>query len=296
MRALITGQAGFLGRHFTAELKERGWIVDGFDIEDDYDFSSNLFAPRSGVDLVIHCAAHVGGRAGIDGVNTNYLKNTIMDAQLFDWAVKNRDRVKRVLYISSSAVYPQGLQDWGSTGCKLVESDYHPANAGYADALYGFGKAQGERMADVARDNGVAVTVVRPFSGYGEDQSLDYPFPSIVNRAREGDLTVWGPPGQTRDWIHVSDVVRGALAVVDSGATVPVNICTGVGWEMGNLAQAVYGRANKLQWHDRQVTYDESKPTGVFYRVGDPTRFNQYYTPEVTLEEGIDRALRGVQT
>jgi hypothetical protein len=41
-----------------------------------------------------------------------------------------------------------------------------------------------------------------------------------------------------------------------------------------------------------QPTYDESKPTGVFYRVGDPGLMNEYYTAKISLEEGIQRALK----
>lgn len=294
LRALITGCEGFLGRHFTRELESRGWAVSGFDAGY-WPFDASLFR-MSGCeyDLVIHCAALVGGRVGIDGVNTNYLQNTIMDAQLFDWAV--RGNVGRVLYMSSSAVYPIQCQT-EATHHPLSELDYDHEYAGYADSTYGFGKAQGERMADCARQNGLAVSVVRPFSGYGEDQSFDYPFPSIVRRASFGDLSVWGPSGQKRDWVHVDDLVRGALAVVDSGTTDPVNICTGRGVEMGEVARLAWWNAQGRPVGQPgiripEVTYDESRPTGVFCRVGDPSRFLHYYTPQVSLEQGIERALR----
>src|SRR5678816_177150 len=228
-----------------AELESRGWEVWGYDITEGDDFLKKLDGAWQQMDLVVHCAYLVGGRAAIDGTNMNLAKNLQLDASLFEWAVRTKQR--RVLYFSSSAVYPVEAQSLGVLNTwklspftrdkaaemmQLREKDWEDhIDAQWADADYGYAKCVGERLAQTARENGVPTTVVRPFSGYGEDQSLDYPFPSIIRRAKEGDLSVWGPPGQTRDWIHVSDVVKGALAVVESGTELPVNLCTGVGTE-----------------------------------------------------------------
>lgn len=299
--ALVTGSSGFLGRHFSAELQRRGYEVQGFDLNctavgydlANYEYDAlDFFAECTTVfDLVVPAAYHVGGRAAIDGTNTNFAKNLQLDSALFEWAVRTKQR--RVLYFSSSAAYPIGLQRQDCHRA-LKEVDCPVMGGGQdfgwmPDANYGWAKLTGERLAADARRNGLRVSVVRPFSGYGEDQSLDYPFPSIVSRAKQGDLSVWGPPGQSRDWIHVEDVVKGALAVVESETTDPVNLCTGVATEMGDLAAMVHQMIPDHQ--PTVVQYDESKPTGVFWRVGDSTRMLQYYTPKVSLEEGIRRAL-----
>lgn len=318
-KALVTGSAGFLGRHFSRELRSRGWDVYGVDPSGAQEERPGAYSGDSGItkwqhslywksdaidlfssgvrmrfDLVVHAAAVEPHRVAIDGTNMNFAKNLQLDSAMFDWAVRTGQR--RVLYLSSSAVYPAAYQTQYSfrryeSISRLRETDTQTALAPFDN--YGWGKLMGERMAKDAREAGLAVTVVRPFSGYGEDQTTDFPFPAIASRAVAGDLSVWGPPGQTRDWIHVEDVVRGALAIVDSGTTDPVNLCTGEGTEMGDLARAFFQRAHwdgKL-WRelDREPIYDESKPTGVFYRVGDPTRMSQYYTPQVSLEEGVER-------
>lgn len=327
--ALVTGSVGFLGRHMVRELESRGYQVDGIDIAARHrgvGNALNLFRSDEKVyDLVVHCAYHVGGRAGIDGVNTNFAKNLQLDAAMFEWAVRTKQ--KHVLYFSSCAAYPARYQTADAADCYSVHGkpflhhedlidlsmqdwgvDYEYFGLGPFDN-YGWAKLTGERLAEDARRNGLTVSVVRPFSGYGEDQSLDYPFPSIVRRARQGDLSVWGPPGQTRDWIHVDDVVRGALAVVASETTDPVNLCTGVATEMGELAQRIYEQArlgprgmvvappyDSPFWEGfPKPTYLEDKPYGAFYRVGDPTRMLQYYQPQVSLEEGIRRALDAQQ-
>lgn len=305
--ALVTGADGFVGRHISAELQRRGWQVHKVEITRGESFADYLALDEAWssapYDLVVHCAYHVGGRAAIDGRNMNLAANLSLDAALFDWAVRTGQG--RVLYFSSSAAYPVWMQrkdvvqdplfqSYGGVPRRLAEDDVHLDDISTPDADYGYAKLTGERLARSARKNGLAVTVVRPFSGYGEDQSVDYPFPAIVKRAQAGDLTVWGPPGQTRDWIHISDVCAGALAVCEAEYDGPVNLCTGVGTEMGELAMMAWRTAEcpRAGWIDAYPQYDPSKPTGVFYRVGDPTLMETFYTPKVSLEEGIARALR----
>jgi nucleoside-diphosphate-sugar epimerase len=293
MKCLVTGSAGFVGRHMVRALAERGWDVLGIDTvgtsgfrawhRDLHEYINDLWPQHPDrFDLVVHLAYHVGGRQAIDGKPRLLAKNLKLDAALFDWAVRTEQR--RVLYFSSSAAYPIQLQT-GEFETRLEEVDIDLDDAAQPDARYGWAKLTGEQLARAASETDLAVHVVRPFSGYAEDQSLDYPFPSIVDRARQGDLTVWGPPGQTRDWIHISDVVAGALAVVDADCREPVNLCTGVGTEMGDLARLAAGQPNG------EVGYDLDMPTGVMYRVGDPTRLHEIYTPKITIEEGVRKAL-----
>lgn len=298
-KALITGDEGFVGRWMRRELESRGWLVRGVDLSSGglYHWLNSGYADHT-YDLVVHLAYVVGGRASIDGKNLNLADNVSLDASLFDWAVRTGQR--RVLYFSSSAAYPVWHQSKNFVEDELfggavqlneglIDLDYLEQ----PDADYGFAKLVGERLARSARRMGLPVTVVRPFSGYGEDQSLDYPFPSIVKRASQGDLTVWGPPGQTRDWIHISDIVNGALAVAESETEEPVNLCTGVGTEMGDLALKAFWATADV-YLPPKVKYDETKPTGVFYRVGDPARMHQFYTPKVEPEEGIQLALNAL--
>jgi nucleoside-diphosphate-sugar epimerase len=300
--ALVTGAAGFIGRHITRELESRDWLVTGVDINvtpssasdvircDARTFISELSTGHR-YDLVVHCAYLVGGRAAIDGVNVNFLTNVNLDSAIFEWAVRTKQ--PRVLYWSSSAVYPVNLQTAERDGF-LLEEWHQPVTGAREiwrpDARYGWAKYVGELQAETARENSVAVHVVRPFSGYGSDQSLDYPFPSFIKRARERvePFTIWGSGHQTRDWIHVDDVVRGALAVVAEDVQEPVNLCTGRSTSMIELARAAMVAAHGQTWG---ITVKDNAPMGVMHRVGDPTLFNQIYTPRVTLEEGIIRAM-----
>jgi nucleoside-diphosphate-sugar epimerase len=298
MRALVTGHAGFIGRHMVAALRARGYDVLGVDIAaldrgrsvrgDCRDWFRT--APEDArVDLVVHCAAVVGGRTMIDGEPLRLAAEDLsIDAELFRWALRTRPR--RIVYFSSSAAYPVELQQMRNAS-KLAEHHIGGQFFGMPDATYGWVKLTGERLAAEANAEGIRTHVFRPFSGYGADQALDYPFPAIVQRAATHDpaqpFRVWGHAASTRDWVHVDDVVRCVLAHVDADVLGPANICTGRATSFAELAHMALAR---FGIDGVPVVGDESKPMGVFHRVGDPALMSEVYTPRITVEEGLDRA------
>jgi len=305
--ALITGSSGFLGRHFRKKLEDDGWGVTPVDIYhkanpmkridtrlmDARDFFRyyNKYDDSGGnnVDLVIHCAAVVGGRQVTSNEPLRQAVNLELDAALFQWAL--RARPGRVVYISSSAVYPWNLQRFSSKLRLQEVMAPMPLGKGLGrpDALYGHAKLNGEYLARLAQAEELQVTVVRPISGYGADQSEDYPFPAFVRRARASadPFDVWGDPMQVRDFIHVDDIVDGTLAVAESCFAHPVNLCTGRPTELGALARMICKEAGHQPGWIRTV---KDKPMGVEWRVGDPAQMLEFYIPKVSLEEGIRRA------
>lgn len=247
------------------ELERRGYLVHGWDLADGYD-AFDLFAGCATVplrfDLVVHAAAAAPHRLAIDTQPMHMAYNLRLDAAMFDWAVRTCQ--ERILYLSSCAVL-DGPDDYGWT------------------------KLTGERLAAAARRAGIPVTVVRPYSGYGEDQGTDWPFGAFVDRARRrlDPFAIWGDGTQVRDWVHIDDIVNGALAVAESGTEDPVSLCTGVGTSMQALAEMVCEYAD----HQPQFLRLADKPAGVAYRVGDPAALRRYYTPQVSIEDGVRRAL-----
>jgi nucleoside-diphosphate-sugar epimerase len=287
-QALVTGDLGFLGRHFRAELEARGYTVTGLDTKRTSTQDCTAYF-RGAVnfgrwDLVVHAAAVVGGREKIDGSPLETAVNLAIDAEMFRWAAKAKPG--RVVYFSSSAAYPVAYQT-STAPTWLCEAD---ANGGLdlpPDQVYGWSKVVGEVLAERLRASGVPVTVVRPFSGYGEDQDDTYPFRAFVERARrrEDPFPTWCGDC-VRDFIHVDDVVAGTLALADADVTEPVNLCTGRATSFMELAKLVTAAAG---YTPDSITADPGKPSGVAYRVGDPYRLNKHYVPAVTLEEGIAR-------
>ena len=305
-RALVTGHRGFIGRHIHATLKEHGWAVFGVDLADGVDavdlFRNPINADVS-VDLVVHCAALVGGRKVIEGQQaTLAARDLALDAALFEWAM--RARPGRIVYFSSSAAYPMHLQTRGAVAQKqllhfdprLDEADIdldHAGLIGVPDASYGWVKLTGERLARWATEEAdLTVHVFRPFSGYGHDQDPAYPFPAYIARAanREAPFDVWGTGDQCRDFIHVDDIVGAVLAAVELDVRGPVNLGTGRATSFNELAQLVMDAAG----YSTAIRHLPAEPVGAFYRVADPARLLEFYVPKVSLEEGIERALREV--
>jgi nucleoside-diphosphate-sugar epimerase len=294
--ALVTGAAGFVGRHFTAHLREQGWEVDAVDIAyapwltDRIDVLEFFSWAEASYDLVLHCAAVVGGRQVIDHDPLAHSANLELDAAMFRWAA--RSRPGRVVYFSSSAVYPVHLQsgrDRARLREDLVDGRLSGTEAGIPDQLYGWAKLTGEHLACRARDAGVAVTVVRPFSGYGGDQDEAYPFPAFIDRAlrREDPFLVWGDGRQVRDFIHIDDIVAAVMALADRSVNGPVNLGTGTAVSMGQLARQICDRAGYAPGFE----FVPTAPAGVSWRVADPQKMFTVWRPQVTLEQGICRAL-----
>jgi UDP-glucose 4-epimerase len=304
-RTLITGSAGFVGRHLVEACRERDHDVVACDLKQDWDCRDLFRSDDSRFDLVFHCAATVGGRVGIDE-NAAFLgaNNFQLDGAMFEWALNARPG--RVVYFSSAAAYPTALQaenppwklphsDRWVGGQIRLEETHCPVGdfVTEPDESYGLVKIVGEKIADRVRKAGVPVTVVRPFSSYGFDQDeADYPFPAIIRRAAryEDPFIVWGDGTQTRDFIHVDDLVGALLALIDAEVDGPVNLGTGIGTTMDELATLCMEAAG----YDAPIQHLLDKPTGVHYRVCDNTLLRQYYEPQITIQEGVRRALGAV--
>lgn len=274
----------------SAYLETQGFQVDRCDIVNG-DNCLNLFRTSENTyDLTVHAAAVAPHRAAIDGVPQNLMHNVLLDSSFFKWALRTGQH--KVVYLSSSAAYPVDLQDSVESGMRLFEDMIDLDRPGTPDAAYGWTKVTGEKMALAARSAGLDVAVVRPFSGYGEDQGEDWPFGAFVARAvrREDPFDIWGPGTQMRDWIHIDDIVAAILAISESGTPEPVNLCTGRGTAMSDVAWRVCATVG--YWPEPRHHLD--RPVGVMHRVGDPHRLSQFYTPRVTLEEGVQRAVKAL--
>lgn len=312
-QALITGGAGFVGRHMTDALLARGYDVVTVDIhamkKRDEDMRQSHWhfiedvrtwfrKDTTRYDLVVHLAAVVGGRAQIEGDPLSIAVDLEIDAQFFAWCVRTAQ--KRVVYYSSSAAYPIDLQTqgvlWHATETDRVmsmnEGDIDLDEIRQPDLTYGWAKLTGEMLAQYAEKKDVRVHIFRPFSGYGEDQDLTYPFPSFIQRAceREYPFIVWGTGEQVRDFIHIDDVVECTLRGVEADIEGPTNICTGRPTSFNELAHMVMRRAG-YGMYEELIRHMTAQPTGVWYRVGDPEKMLTFFTPTITLEEGIARAL-----
>ena len=294
MKILITGSQGFVGRHFVKRLLQDGHSLTCIDVANGGIDARDFFrSDDTYFDKVIHLAAIVGGRKMIEGSPLALAVDLSIDAEMFGWALRTRPGC--ITYFSSSAAYPTYMQmdSYQITGgsYRLKESDINLSDISNPDLSYGWAKLTGEMLAQHARDKGLTVHVYRPFSGYGSDQSLDYPFPSFIQRAAMSmdPFTIWGDGNQVRDFIHIDDVVEASLVGCDMNITVS-NLCTGRATSFNQLARIVVERTAYSNYTPK-IEHLEAEPVGVDYRVGDPTHMNTFYVPKISLEDGIDLAL-----
>lgn len=326
MKILITGGMGFIGRAFAKRLLDDGHtvaIVDnmysGVELYD-WMFKPNGWSDKtrsvpnlqlmigdcrsffasavpgslwsaSRFDLIIHCAAIVGGRIKIEDDPLEVATDLSIDSEFFRWVTKAKPMPK-VVYFSSSAVYPLELQT-REKHVILSEAyvNFNTSRWSKPDMTYGFAKFAGEYLAKFAHDKyGLDVAVYRPFGGYGEDQDpKTYPFPAIVKRVVDGDnpVMVWGSGDQKRDWIHVDDIVECVLQTYDKLDGKALNLGRGIPTSFFSLVEQVAAAARV----EVSIRNDPLKPEGVFSRVADIYQMSQLYQCRITLTEGIQRAL-----
>jgi nucleoside-diphosphate-sugar epimerase len=318
-KILITGGAGFVGRHFVRHFLENGdevHAVDcvapftggidpaaGWPVFEPRDFSTFKFFREDCRDFLkrvrdtdyeysVHLAAMVGGRAMIENKPIAVADDLSIDAEYWQWATVTKP--EKTLCFSSSAAYPIKYQREGNYVLLREDMIGFDEDIGMPDMSYGWAKLTCEYLARLAYDkHGLKSVCYRPFSGYGEDQDDSYPFPSICKRALANkgvkQLKVWGSGTQMRDFIHIDDCVAGAIAMVDKihdGDA--VNLSTGIYTSFTEFALM----AAKLCGYSPEVRGMSDKPTGVFARGGDIQKQESLgFKYKIDFATGIKRAL-----
>ncbi len=285
MKILITGHLGFVGRSFLKYFGDKNEII-GVDLKEGYDCRDYFKQSSEVFDLIIHLAAIVGGRETIEKEPLSVATDLSIDSEFFNWVIKTKQ--KRVVYFSSSAAYPTYLQHPDSK-YRLKESDINLDDIRLPDYTYGWSKLTGEYLAKFVKESGTKVYVFRPFSGYGEDQDLTYPFPSFIDRIKRkvDEFEIWGDGTQVRDFIHMDDIVEAVMTVVDNDVELDaLNLGCGIATPFNELAKTMF----QISGHtpSKGIKHLLEKPIGVSYRVCDPTLFNSIYKPKYTLEERIE--------
>ena len=322
MRILVTGGAGFVGRHLikrllqepnntivcvdnltpgTGGIHPKDWLPKAFLDSKNFEFI-NLDCReyfRSQVcdfDEIFHLAAIVGGRAVIEGNPILVASDLAIDSDMWNFTATNSQT--KVINFSSSAAYPVSLQK-SDTWRALSESDidFEKSQLGKPDLSYGWAKLTTEFLGKLAFESkGIRSVTYRPFSGYGHDQDINYPFRAICSRAlslsKESNIfEVWGTGNQIRDFIHIEDCITGILQTKDKISDgSPINLGTGIGTSFKTLASLIL---EELEREDIEVVGLSDKPEGVFARVADTTFAESLgFKANKTLAQGVRESLQ----
>lgn len=264
-RYLVTGGAGFIGSHLCDALLAGGHAVVVLDdlstgkrgnldpraslgIGDVADPHAVRMA-AAGVDGVFHLAAIASVERGNQDWPGTHRINQGGTVAVLD-AARAHGRVP-VVYASSAAVY-------GDTGDAVAREDRMPAPL----TAYGADKLGSELHARVASlVHGVPTLGLRFFNVYGPRQDPSSPYSGVISifAHRIGgneEITLHGDGGQTRDFVHVSDVVAHLLAGMvrlearagngeperfPGEAPACYNVCTGRAVSIRSLAEILAG-------------------------------------------------------
>jgi len=264
-RALVTGAAGFVGQWLCRALLADGWDVVGAGVaavpaggilsEDEKrsitwvlaDVRHQAEIARAFEQARPEAVFHLAGVSSIPDAQGDpslaYEINVLGAARLLhEVRVRRRagDIDPVVLVVGSAAQYGRVLEQR-----PLRESDSQRPMSVYAAS-----KAAQEIVAlEAARSEGVRVVATRSFNHSGPGQAADFLLPALVHRVlaiRDGTDKVLriGNADTVRDFLHVRDVVRAYLALVESGVAGEVyNVCSGEGTRTRDLAKRVLAAA-----------------------------------------------------
>jgi len=298
---LVTGGAGFIGSHLVDALLAAGHRVR---VLDDLSTGKRDNLP-SQVELIVGDVAdpdlvaaglqgaagcfHLAAIASVQRTNEDWLGThrvnlggtiTVLDAARARGTVP----VVPVVYASSAAVYGDLGTQTGSEMCQPM-----PQTA------YGADKLGSELHASVAwHVHRVPTLGLRFFNVYGRRQDPSSPYSGVISifahKIAQGlQITLHGDGGQTRDFVHVSDVVAHLQASMrllaeSPGATV-LNVCTGRETSINTLAATL----GALQGTQVDILRGPARDGDIRRSVGDPARARQKLglAAEVRLDQGL---------
>ena len=301
-KVLVTGGAGFIGTHLVGQLSSAGGdvrILDNFDpqvhgerkhrygtetaeyVTGDVRDPDRVAKCLDGVDRVVHLAAAVGVGQSMYEVKYYVDVNCNGTAVLWEEILKLRDRIEKVVVASSMSIYGEG--DPGFTG------ENHPLRP---TSVYAVTKRDQEEVSlSLGRAYGIPTVALRFFNVYGPGQSLNNPYTGVAaifaSQLLNGQTPViFGDGTQTRDFVHVRDIVQGITLALDSCCpSDSYNVGTGAATSILELAGRLAGA---LGFTGEIGPSGRVRAGDVIHCVADIGKIQKAlgFAPQVTLDSG----------
>ena len=297
-RVLVTGGAGFIGGALVDSLRGDTTVrvldidpdpnppSDVEVIEGDIRDPETVAAAIEGVDTVFHEAALVSVADSVAHPMESHTINATGTLQVLE-AARNHDA--RVVVASSAAVYgdpdavpvaePAGLNPTSPYGLDKLTIDHYTR---LYHELYG-----------------LDTVALRYFNVYGPGQTGgDYAgvIDAFTEQARSGEpITVHGDGEQTRDFVHIDDVVRAnRLAATTDNVGGAYNIGTGESVTIKSLAEKIRASVGS----DSEIVYTDPREGDIRHSRADISRARERlgYEPTVDLDTGLDTLVDAAAT
>ena len=310
---LITGGAGFIGSNFTHYLYNKypdyrivvldcltyAGSVDNLPVSPD-DIKNPRFKFWYGnvrnaelmdtlvseSDCIVHFAAESAVTRSIFD-NQIFFETDVLGTQCMAAAVtKYRDRVERLIHISTSEVYGTAQTEKMSEDHPLLPmSPYASAKAGADRLIYSYWATYQ-----------IPVTIVRPFNNYGPRQHLEKLVPRFISGCLLGEpLDVHGDGKAARDWLFVEDHCRALDLVLhgdlDKLKGEVINIGSGRHIDINTIADIITDKMNVPKSAIRRI---DDRPGQVFRHTADWSKARELlgWKPTTRFEDGIDATIQ----
>jgi len=299
---LVTGGSGFIGGHLIKKLLEEDFPVYAIDLIHKQPFNTigKNFRFRQGniadtflagnimkeIKIVVHLAA-ISSAQECQSYPTKAIDTNITGTQrLIEAAIMNN--VRSFIFISSAAVY-------GDNGTKIQVEHSQLVPKG----IYGFTKMTGEELCRMyARTERFNPVILRLFNVYGLGSTKNAVIPRFVSDALKGEKLFIKGGYQTRDFIHVSDVVEAIMLMVKKSYERPdnlqvvgtFNIGTGESSSIDRIAAMINSILISREMSSVDYRIGKWDPTDIFNSCADITKIQEQFGFElkVKLREGIE--------
>ncbi|MDO9254793.1 MAG: SDR family NAD(P)-dependent oxidoreductase [Bacteroidales bacterium] len=301
---LVTGGAGFIGSNLVKHLIQEGnrvTILDNFMsgyrsnldpfptatiIEGDVRDQNVVELAMKGIEVVFHLAASVGNKRSIDHPITDAGINVLGTIQVLEAARK--EGVRKIVTSSSAGIF-------GELKTMPIKED-HPIEP---DSPYGCTKLCEEKLClSYAKLYDIDAVALRYFNVYGPNQRFDAygnVIPIFVFRMLNNEsLLIYGDGEQTRDFVHVNDVVQANIKAADSqGVSGAFNIASGTRVTINRLVELI----SKANQNVVKIEYGPERAGDVRHSLADISLAYQTfgYFPQVSLENGIEEYVKWAQ-
>lgn len=300
MKILVTGSGGMLGKEFLNKLASvKGNELIGIDrkICDLTDKgATKVTLEKNSPDLVIHCAAKVGGiQANIKNPVEFLSTNLLIDSSVLLGSLESG--VENLIYIGSSCMYPRNFRQ------PLLESDIlsgelEPTNEGYAIA-----KIAGSRLASyISEEFDLNYKTLIPSNLYGPGDNFSPESSHLVaasllkaHNAKEAGvryLDVWGDGTARREFTYIGDLSDWLTEHINEIDRFPDILNVGAGTDYS--IDEFYEYALEVVGHEAQLKHDDTKPAGMSQKLMDSTLAKSKFgwNPTTNLKSGMKVAYR----
>lgn len=222
-KVLITGAAGFIGRHVGYEFTKSGWYTLGIDrLQENNEFcekglfnnfivcdlSINNFNDIVRVhtpDMIIQCAGSASVPFSITNPKEDFISSVVILFNVLE-AIRSCAKNCKLVFLSSAAVY-------GNAQYIPIDED-HPVNP---ISPYGYHKSLCEKVLHEFHSvYGLRTCSVRIFSAYGAGLQRQILWDICQKAFYEDQIQLFGTGQETRDFIHVRDIARAIKAVAQT--------------------------------------------------------------------------------